>query len=1269
VGNLDEPKGPTFVCSGTAAGQPLNVGIGTAKRQAVELEQVGLGRVLIDSGATDCFVNPKWLEKAGYNLAECLKPCGDTVKLADLSKRQVMGRMSLSLKLGQFKGKVNVMVLDIGSYDLILGDTWLIEHNAVMDYRSKSVTLRKGSKRLSIRPKQWAGVIRDVTPVVSVLTAKQGKRLLPKAIDMGWIMVRHEANPELQAIGGLTEEDPHLREINDTELRALVDEFIELFGPIPPHSAKDRGLGPAISLEPGASPTWRPVFKLTLEERAALSQQIKEMLEKGWIEPSSSPYGAPVLFVRKKDGSLRLVIDYRALNRLTVKNRYPLPRIDDLLDIIGKAKYFTSLDLTSGYHQILISQEDIEKTAFRTPIGHYQWKVLSMGLTNAPSVFQMVMNKVFGDLIGKGVVVYMDDILIFSKTREDHLKHIRQVFEILRKEQLYCKLPKCEFMKTEISYLGHIIDEQGVHPDPRKIKVVETWPRPTNVHELRAFLGMCNYFRRFIKGYAKITYPMTELLRKGVWDKGKDPWLPIHDTSFEVVKHALTTAPVLTHYDPSKPMELICDASKVALGGILLQEGRPLAYESRKFSPTETRYSTGDRELLAVIHCLKVWRCYLHGQPFTLVTDHKPNTYLRSLENWSDRQARWNEKLEHFSYVWEYRRGEDNIADPLSRLNTIVRTANRMVTNYETLDRFAWRWRSRDSSHEDPLNEGMEHTLSAITRQMTKDLVVGPTEGQDVSPYSAPPLRQVSEEAEEKRYRRKLKKQLSLDRIVETYDSREWKDELARAPDQYAKRANGLWYKGNEIVLPPGDRHLPLRQAIIAEHHDTTLAGHPGFDRLKASIKRTFWWPGLHTEVLQFSKGCVSCARSKVSRERKAGLLYPQDIPDYPWQTISMDFICGLPQTLKGEDTIAVFVDKLTKMVHLCPCINKGFGAEQLVDMFMREVFRHHGVPRKIISDRDPKIVSAFWREVIARIGSKCNISTSYHPQTDGQTEVFNKVLEEMLRNFVSPTMTNWAELLPACEFAINDHIHSGTQYTPFYLNYGRHPVKPIDLMIRTLGGEEDSATESDHRLESDPIQRKKGKKRFDELHQALQRARGLLLTARAAMEEAENRRRRDLVFTEGDKVWLSSRNFTWKSGSRKLCPRWIGPYEITEVMGPLTYRLKLPTEWQLHDVFHVSLLKPFTQAANYQAPAPVKVVDGEPVWEVEEILKYRQNLNHTLDFLIHWKGFGPEWQSWQPEHFISKPALARYWHRLQQNPDYGMVDEPAKPMCIGKQL
>ena len=559
----------------------------------------------------------------------------------------MLGSIKLPLKIGQYRGVVTLKVLDIGDYDVILGDEWLTASKAYIDSGERTCSVRSGKQVYLIRPY-------DVEPPKPMrrsqggeasqeqgsqpkhqlcLSAMQVKRLLPKAREVYWIMVKRDLVSELNSLREEAKAQGLSVEHDDPRLKALIDEFIDRFGPIPPALPMDRGIGHTIPMIPGSQPPWRCVYRLSQIEKEELAKQLKEMLAAGWIEPSTSPYGAPMLFVRKKDGGLRMCIDYKALNKLTIKNRYPLPRIDDLLDQVGKAKYFSSLDLASGYHQIRISEEDVPKTAFRTPLGHYQWRVLSMGLTNAPSTFQAVMNKIFGEQVGKHVVVYMDDILIFSDTKEEHLEHLRVVLTTLRKWDFYCKLSKCEFMKTEICYLGHIVDQNGLRPDPRKVKALEEWKEPESVHDLRSFLGLCNYFRKFIKNYALKTYPMTQLLKKKAW-KDRDTFKQDADCmeAFNVVKTTLITAPVLAHFDPTKKIELVCDASKVALGGVLLQDGRPLAFESRKLTPAETRYDTGDRELLAVIHCLKVWRCYLQGTVFTLVTDHKPNTYVKSIE-------------------------------------------------------------------------------------------------------------------------------------------------------------------------------------------------------------------------------------------------------------------------------------------------------------------------------------------------------------------------------------------------------------------------------------------------------------------------------------------------------------------------------------------------------------------------------------------------------------------------------------------------------------
>ncbi len=334
----------------------------------------------------------------------------------------------------------------------------------------------------------------------------------------------------------------------DPGIQIVLDEFPDRFpaGRFPnwetlPH---DRGIGHVIPLQDSsAEPPFKPTYRLSPLERQEAETQIRALLAAGLIEPSSSPYGAPILFTDKKDGGLRMCIDYRALNKLTIKNRYPLPRIDDLLDAAQGAKVFSSLDLLSGYHQIRIQPEDVPKTAFRTPLGLYQWKVLSFGLTNAPATFQTVMNNVLRPVLGKFVLVYLDDILIFSQNMDEHLQHLRTVLQLLRDNHLYAKMSKCVFARTELEFLGHILSGDGLRVDPKKTSAVADWPVPRDISQLRSFLGMANYFRKFLHHFAQRTMPLTRLLRKenaAVWR-----WTPDSQAAFDDIKHALTTAPVL----------------------------------------------------------------------------------------------------------------------------------------------------------------------------------------------------------------------------------------------------------------------------------------------------------------------------------------------------------------------------------------------------------------------------------------------------------------------------------------------------------------------------------------------------------------------------------------------------------------------------------------------------------------------------------------------------------------------------------------------------
>jgi hypothetical protein len=411
------------------------------------------------------------------------------------------------------------------------------------------------------------------------------------------------------------------------------------------------------------------------QELEELKKQLADMLSKGLIHPSASPWGSPVLFVDKRDGTIRLCVDYRKLNEVTIKNKYPLPKIEDLFDQLNGAKVFSKIDLRTGYHQLKVQESDIPKTAFTTRYGLFEYTIMSFGLTNAPAYFMNLMNKVFMKFLDKFVVVFIDDILVYSKTEEEHAEHLRLVLGTLREHQLYAKFSKCEFWLKEVGFLGHVLSAGGVSIDPSKITSIMERKAPTNPTEVRAFLGLAGYYRKFVEGFSSIARPLTQLLKK---DK-KFEWTEKCEQSFQELKKRLVSAPILTMPDITKSFDVYCDASKLGLGSVLMQDGKVIAYLSRQLRPHEMNYPTHDLELAAVVHALKTWRHYLMGNRCEVYTDHKSLKYIFSQKELNMRQRRWIEIIKDYDLGIHYHPGKANVvADALSRepcsLNALLRT-------------------------------------------------------------------------------------------------------------------------------------------------------------------------------------------------------------------------------------------------------------------------------------------------------------------------------------------------------------------------------------------------------------------------------------------------------------------------------------------------------------------------------------------------------------------------------------------------------------------
>jgi hypothetical protein len=539
-------------------------------------------------------------------------------------------------------------------------------------------------------------------------------------------------------------------------------------------------------------------------ELAELKLQITEHQQKGYIRPSSSPWGAPLLFVTKKDGSMRMCIDYRSLNEVTIKNKYPLPQMDDLFDQLQGAKYFSKIDLRSGYHQLRIKEVDIHKTAFVTRYGQYEFTVMPFGLTNAPAFFMNLMNKVFMEELDKFVVVFIDDIRIYSKSREDHEHHLWIVLGRLRAHQLYAKLSKCEFWLEKIAFLGHILTTEGREVDPSKVEVVSKWKQPSNVSEVRSFLGMAGYYRRFIKGFSSIARPMTELLKKD----NKFVWTLKCEESLQIIKQKLTTAPVLTLPDIHQNFVIFCDGSRQGLGCVLMQNEKVITYASRLLKPHEQNYPTHDLELATIVHALKIWRHYLIGNKCHIFTDHKSLKYIFTQPDLNLHQQRWLELIKDYDIEIHYHPGKANVvADALSR-----KPFGKKETN------FLEDWKKESAQ----LNACLGDNGSLEVKPMLEDLI---------------------------------RKAQRLDTETASLVERTRQEQL---PDLGTDEEGILWFR-NRLCVPKGE----ARGVLLDEAHNSAYSIHPGTTKMYLDLKTRYWWRGMKKEIAQYVARCDTCQGTK----------------------------------------------------------------------------------------------------------------------------------------------------------------------------------------------------------------------------------------------------------------------------------------------------------------------------------------------------------------------------------------------------------------------
>ena len=1049
-------------------------------------------------------------------------------------------------------------------FSITLGTDWISKHGPTLNGRDQSVEFvseycKENCNQLKLNDQQLIKPelsIKSEEPRIStaLINSATFNRLAPNSENY-WIIGDIEGDKKTVDQGHIPEKYQSFNEVFDKK-RADI---------LPEHRVYDM----EINLQPGKTPPWGPIYKTSEPELAAIRDYLQDNLEKGFIRHSQSPAGAPIILAKKKDGSLRFCVDFRGLNQITIKNRYPIPLIDNLFDRFREAKIFTKIDLRGAYNLVRMKEGHEWKTAFRTRYGLFEYRVMPFGLTNAPATFQHLMNDVFREWLDDFVVIYLDDILIYSRNEEDHTEHVCKVLQRLLDNGLYAKLEKCEFDRERIDFLGFTISPKGLEMDQSKVESIQEWKTPASVHDIQVFLGFANFYRRFVNGYSKVISPLTKLLCKGV----KFDWSIDCQEAFDRLKLSFCEAPILIHADLNKPFIVETDASGFAIGAILSQKGNddllhPVAFYSRKMTPAERNYEIYDKELLAVRVAFEVWRHYLMGaqHQVQVFTDHKNLEYFTTTRKLNGRQMRWWLFFSDFDFAVHYRPGkEQGKPDALSR-------------------RSEYQLGAGDGEHDKQhqiLLDPKKFIVSAATIQIDDE---------------QPLLREIREAINADTFAQNIIKAIESENVDTDGSNFEYKNDL-------------LYYQG--LLYVPGEEN---QLKILQLCHDSPSAGHGGKAKTYELISRDYWWPRMRDFIRRYVRSCTTCARAKTLRHSPYGLLQPLPVPDKLWTELSMDFIVELPLS-EGYDSILVVVDRFSKMTHFIAC-NKEITAQATAELFMRNIVRIHGLPKSIVSDRGPQFISKFWKGLFALMGTEIKLSTSHHPQTDGQTERVNQALEQYLRCFVNYQQDDWVAHLSTAEFSYNNTVHASTKISPFYANYGYHPrfdfVKPTESHTRVPAAEE----------------------KVEQLQGISEILKETLFEAQNTIKLYADRKRKEFPeLVIGSKVWLSRKHIKTTRPSGKLDYKQLGPYEVIEEINPVTYRLKLPPEVKIHDVFHVSLLEPVVEndIPNREQciPSPI-IVDGEEEYIVEKIVDSRTHRGRK-EYLVEWAGYGPEGRTWEP--------------------------------------
>ena len=1249
-------------------------------------------KALVDNGSEADLVDTSFARKQQlpiFKLTQSIPlKLGDGTPYAQLTEAALV-----DLQIGDHHEQKLFYIANLVKYKIILGDGWLKKHNPQINFKERSIAFNsadcfeKGCLRHGKPCKVYqAGKepLRSPTnqgPNVYAISASTFYCLARKKDHHGFMLLPRDKEKYFSAAttNAVTADDyekfmkgkqQYTREEIKKKVPQKYHSELEVFmkqdaDQLPPHRPEDH----EIKLMEGTTAPYARNYKpMSTQELEAVRKYLDEHLGKGFIRPSSSSAAAPVLIVRKPGGGLRVCIDYRALNAVTIKNRYPIPMIQDTLNQLCKAKIYSKFDVVAAFNRLRIKEGQEWLTAFNTRYGQYEYLVMPFGLCNAPGTFQSYINESVREYLDVFCTAYLDDILVYSQNEEEHTRHVLNVLKRLKERGLQLDIDKCEFDTKEVKYLGLIVTTEGVRMDPEKVETILNWETPRSAPDIKAFLGFAGFYRRFILGFSAKARPLINRTNGEAYQtrsgRKKIKYRPLTwddecQKAFEDIKAAFQSAPMLAHFDPEKETWIETDASDFVTAGVLSQMHngvlRPVAFFSKKMSAAECNYMIYDKELLAIIRAFELWRpeamSLAPENPAKVFTDHKNLEYFMSTKQLNRRQARWAEFLSEFNFKIMYRPGKQGEKpDILTRRSQDLPSGisdHRQQHQFQTL---------LQNEH---LDEDLKKALYAI---------FGADSMQESDMESALPLTAPPDDAAEELEEDQRNKPRDLELLISNaYNNDQRMRDMIEAKQRGDRRLpmhiissgiklsmgdidvrdDKIWL-GERLFIPEDHE---LRRIILEMHHMIETAGHPSSKSMYRRLLRGYFWPSMKDDCKRYADNCDKCHRAKARTVQKQGLLKPLPIPQRRWLDISIDFITKLPPChRKGRtyENIMVVVDRLSKDRIFEPLTS--LEVNDVYEAFNRRVLCTKGLPASVVSDRGSQFISHLWTRICQRKGIKIKLSSAHHPETDGQTEIVNKGIKAFLRSYVAYLQDDWIDFLPEAEFVGNNTDHSATGVSPFFANLGYHPRSGTEPPGTYEGRGKAEAEAADKIVE-----------RAEKMNEWLK---DQITWAQGDYERHANKHRQPHPeYKVGDKVYVNAKTFAAERPSKSLGLKNAGPWRIVRVIDNKAYELELPEYLKkagLCPIFHpwkLHLAPNNPYPGQRQEPQePFLIDDGDDddgpheEWQVLEVVDCRKTKRLGIQYKATYVGDWDEWNSappWQPwTDFKRAPDKIHAFHK-----------------------